>query len=176
MNGSRFASAFACTLPAGVALREESDGDLDFLADLYASTREEELRPVAWPEAQKRAFLRQQFDLQRAHYRQHYEGAEWLIVLRDAAPIGRLYLKAGSTEVRLMDVALALAQRGQGIGTALMHGVLQHADALGVPVTLHVEPFNPAIRLYQRLGFTTLETRGIYCYMQRPLPGAAMLN
>jgi GNAT superfamily N-acetyltransferase len=127
MNRGGFAAGLAQALLAGITLREETDGDLDFVADLYASTREEELRPVAWPEAQKRAFLRQQFELQRAHYRQHYKGAEWLIVLRETAPIGRLYLKAGSVEVRLMDVALVRAQRGQGIGTALMRNMLDYA-------------------------------------------------
>jgi ribosomal protein S18 acetylase RimI-like enzyme len=170
MNGRMFGTGSLLTLPAGVTLRDETDGDIDFVAELYASTREEELRPVAWPDVQKRNFLRQQFELQRAHYHQHYPGAQWLIVLRDGAPIGRLYLKTASLELRLMDVALTREQRGQGIGTALMQSVLRYADDLGAPVSLHVEPFNPAIRLYQRLGFTTIETRGIYCYMQRPTP------
>jgi GNAT superfamily N-acetyltransferase len=174
MNRRVFATGWAQALPAGVTLRDETDGDIDFVAALYASTREEELRPVAWPDAQKRSFLRQQFDLQRAHYRQHYAGAQWLIVLRDNAPIGRLYLKTASTELRLMDVALTREQRGQGIGTALMQNVLRYADDLGLPVSLHVEPFNPALRLYQRLGFATLEMRGIYCFMQRLAP--AQLN
>jgi ribosomal protein S18 acetylase RimI-like enzyme len=172
MKRRGFVTGLAQVLPAGVTLREETDGDIEFVADLYASTREEELRPVPWPDAQKHAFLRQQFELQRAHYHQHYVGADWLIVLRDAVPIGRLYLKTGSVELRLMDVALVPAQRGLGIGTALMRGLLRHADELGVPVSLHVEPFNPAIRLYERLGFATLETRGIYCYMERQPPAS----
>lgn len=170
MNPRLFGTGSAQNLPAGVTLRDEIDSDIDFVAQLYASTREDELRPVSWPDAQKISFLRQQFDLQRAHYRQHYAGAQWLIVLRDRAPVGRLYLKTASTELRLMDVALTREQRGQGIGTALMQSVLCYADDLGVPVSLHVEPFNPALRLYQRLGFATLEVRGIYCYMQRPAP------
>jgi ribosomal protein S18 acetylase RimI-like enzyme len=170
MNRGDLVAGLAQALPAGVTLREETDSDIEFVADLYASTREEELRPVPWPDAQKRAFLRQQFELQRAHYHQHYVGADWLIVLRDAAPIGRLYLKTGPIEMRLMDVALVRAQRGLGIGTALMRGVLRHADELALPVSLHVEPFNPTIRLYERLGFATLETRGIYCYMERQPP------
>ena len=64
--------ASAQDLPAGIALRDESPADKDLLADLYASTREEELRPVPWDDAQKRAFLREQFELQWDHYRRHY--------------------------------------------------------------------------------------------------------
>lgn len=165
--------ATAQGLPDGVTLRDEAGtADIEFIADLYAATRAEELRPLAWGQADKRAFLRQQFDLQRAHYHQHYPGAEWLIAMVDAAPAGRLYLKAGEAEVRLMDVALVEAHRGRGIGTALTRSVLLYADALGLPVSLHVETFNPALRLYQRLGFKTVEVRGIYRFMQR-VRGAA---
>ena len=63
------------------------------------------------------------------------------------------------------------ALRGGGIGTALMHALLAHADTLGLPVTLHVEPFNPALRLYTRLGFVAVEERGLYLFMRRPAPG-----
>ena len=53
-------------------------------------------------------------------------------MLRDAAPIVRLYLKTGSVRIwRLMDVALLRAQHGQGIGTALMRSLLRYADGLG---------------------------------------------
>src|SRR3712207_8583920 len=39
--------------------------DDEFLLDVYASTRSEELAPVPWTDEQKRAFLRMQFDAQR---------------------------------------------------------------------------------------------------------------
>lgn len=67
-----------------------------------------------------------------------------------------------------MDVSLMPAHRNQGLGTALMRSVLRHADGLQLTVSLHVEPFNPALRLYQRLGFVHAETRGVYLFMQRP--------
>lgn len=167
--------ASAQVLPTGTTLRGETTADRDFLADLYASTREEELRSVDWNDARKHAFLRSQFELQWAHYRQHYQGAEWLVVLREDVPIGRLYLKTGAAEVRLMDIALVPAQRRQGMGTVLMRAVLHYADQLGAPVSLHVEPFNPAFGLYGRLGFSTVETRGIYCFMQRPPQGGGSI-
>jgi ribosomal protein S18 acetylase RimI-like enzyme len=33
-------------------------------------------------------------------------------------------------------------------------------------VTLHVEPLNPAQRLYRRLGFRLLEDRGVYHFLE----------
>ena len=41
-------------------------------------------------------------------------------------------------------------------------------DALCLPVTLYVEPYNPARRLYERLGFGPIELLGIYQRMERP--------
>lgn len=160
--------ASAQALPAGVTLRAETSADKAFLADLYASVRAAELQPVAWPDRQKRLFLDDQFTLQWAHYRRHYPGAEWLVLVREGAPIGRLYLHAARAEVRLMDITLHAAERNRGVGTQIVRSLLRHADALGFPVTLHVELFNPALRLYERLGFAVRETRGIYLFMERP--------
>ena len=58
--------------------------------------------------------------------------------------------------------------RNQGLGTALMGALLGHADDQQITASLHVEPFNPALRMYQRLGFVHAETRGVYWFMQRP--------
>ena len=51
-----------------VTLRPIRDEDRPFLERLYASTRDEELRPVPWSDAQKTAFLASQYALQHAHY------------------------------------------------------------------------------------------------------------
>jgi ribosomal protein S18 acetylase RimI-like enzyme len=159
--------ALATGLPPGFQLRERTAGDLEFLAGLYASTRQEEMRLVDWTDAQKGAFLRDQFDKQHRHYLEHYPQAIWLVIECEGARVGRIYLEQTFREIRLMDVALVPAVRGQGLGTALMHALLAAADSAGLPVSLHVEPFNPAIRLYRRLGFVELETRGYYQFMER---------
>ena len=52
-----------------------------------------------------------------------------------------------------------------------MDALLAYADRLGRPVSLHVEPFNPARRLYERLGFRVIETRGLYELMVRESRG-----
>jgi GNAT superfamily N-acetyltransferase len=162
----------AAPLPPGVRLRDECDDDLAFLCALYASTRTDELAPVPWPEEQKRAFLEHQFALQREQYRHHYVGAEWLVIERDGEPVGRLYLKR-SSEVRLMDIALLPALRGSGLGTHITRTLLDWADASGLRVTLHVEPFNPAYRMYRRLGFAYVRSTGVYHFLERPLRAPA---
>lgn len=165
-------AVLAAALPAGFELRPRSQEDLAFLSRLYASTREEELRPVNWSDPQKAAFLQDQFDKQHAHYLEHYPAAQWLVIEHQGAAVGRIYIEQTSREIRLMDVALLPAFRGRGVGTTLMNALLAHGDRACLPVTLHVEPFNPAMRLYQRLGFVELETRGYYLFMERRCGGS----
>jgi ribosomal protein S18 acetylase RimI-like enzyme len=150
----------------GLCLREETDADLPFLSSLYASTRIEELVPVPWPQAQKAAFLAQQFCAQRAHYRRHYEGAEWLIVEHGGDSIGRLYIAEWTREIRIVDIALIPQARGQGFGTALLCDLIEAAGAAGKPVSIHVERMNPALSLYNRLGFRQVEDKGVYLLME----------
>ena len=157
--------ALAVDLGPGLCLRPAQDGDLPFLAALYASTRERELEPVPWTAAEKEAFLSFQFQCQHQHYRQNYHGARFDIVERDAEPIGRLYLAPLEGELRIMDIALVPSTQRHGIGTRLIEAVLARARAEGRSVSIHVERDNPALALYQRLGFEVREDRGVYLFL-----------
>jgi len=164
--------AYASALPDGIALRAAESADQAFLAELYASTREEEMRlATPWTDEQKRAFLAGQFALQDRHYRLHYPDAEWLVIEQGGARVGRMLVNVAPSEARLMDIALMPGARGHGIGAVLLERLLAFADGLGLPVTLHVEPFNPALRMYERAGFAPVEMRGIYQFMRRPARG-----
>ncbi len=57
-------------------------------------------------------------------------------------------------------VAVLPEHRGRGVGTSLMKRLLSEASALFPAVSLSVSAENPARRLYERLGFETLEVRG----------------
>ena len=151
----------------GVTLRPETDADVPVLLSIYASTREHELARVDWPDEHKQAFLRMQFEAQHRHYLSTYHGASFSLVERHGQPIGRLYLHERDGEVRIVDIALLPAARGQGIGTALLDEVLASAQARGQRVTIHVEHDNPARRLYERLGFREVESRGFHVFMER---------
>jgi GNAT superfamily N-acetyltransferase len=152
--------------PPAVAFRPIAPDDAPFLYRVYASTREEELRPVPWSAAEKDAFLRQQFQAQHAFYQEHYEGARFEVILRDGQPIGRLYVARWAAEVRIVDIALLPEHRGAGIGTAILRDLLAEAGATGKPVRIHVERLNPARRLYERLGFVSIEDKGVYYLME----------
>lgn len=151
---------------SAVTFRPIRPEDEEFLAALYASTREEELAPVPWSAEQKAAFLRMQFDAQHQHYRQHYPDARFDLVLAGGEPIGRLYVDRWPAEIRLIDIALVPAWRNRGIGGELLRELMAEAEAAGKPLTIHVERFNPALRLYERLNFRQIEDKGVYHLME----------
>lgn len=167
-------AAALAAIAADLRLREETDADAGFVVALYTDTRWEELRQAQWPESAVRDFLARQSRQQSEHYRLHYPGAEFLLIERvagaSATPIGRIYLRAGSDEVRLMDIALLATECGRGIGAALIGALQQEAERHQHRLTLHVEPTNPAQRLYRRLGFGLIENRGVYDFLGWPAP------
>ena len=155
-----------------VTLRPICEEDRDFLRRLYASTRAEELAQVTdWSAEQKEAFLTQQFEAQHHHYQTYYAEASFDLVLDDGEPIGRLYVSRWEREIRVVDVALVPEARGRGIGTALLRDLLAEGERTGRTVSIHVERFNPALRLYRRLGFREVEENGPYFLMEWRPPG-----
>jgi GNAT superfamily N-acetyltransferase len=157
-----------------VELRPVEASDERFLRCVYASTRAEELALVPWDEGQKEAFLRWQFDAQDRWYRRQYAAATREIVLIDGAPAGRLYIHRETDEILIVEIALLPQHRGNGAGTSLLHDLLTEAEGAGKRVRIHVERFNPALRLYDRLGFSVIEDDGVYLTLERgPARGPA---
>jgi ribosomal protein S18 acetylase RimI-like enzyme len=150
-----------------VTLRPETDADIPFLQAVYASTRAEEMALVDWPLEQQQEFVLSQFRFQRQHYKQYYSDSQFDVILVDDAPAGRLYVHRGPKEIRIVDIALLPEFRGRGIGQGLLEGLQSEARAKGQPVSIHVERFNRALRLYERLGFKIAGEQGpVYFYME----------
>jgi ribosomal protein S18 acetylase RimI-like enzyme len=149
-----------------VSLRPTEPADDGFLRRVYASTREDELLAVPWSDDQKDEFLRQQFDAQDAHYRAHYDGSSFDVVVVDEVPVGRLYVARWRDEIRIMEVALLPEQRNAGIGAALLLSLLDEGARTAKRVSIHVERHNPARRLYERLGFRAVADNGVHLLME----------
>src|SRR3954467_9873691 len=149
-----------------LSLRPITPEDDSFLAGVYASTRMEELAVTGWSDEEKFAFCRSQFDAQSAHYRENYPGASLQVIEDAGVPIGRLYVARWEREIRIMDIALLPEHRGSGIGTKLLRELQEEARSAGKSLTIHVERFNPAMELYQRLGFRQVEDKGVYLLLE----------
>lgn len=158
-------------------LRPITPEDEAFQYALYASTREAELARVAWAPGQKEAFLHQQFTAQSRHYREHFAAASFQVIEQAGAPVGRLIVFRGEAEIRIVDIALLPAARGRGLGGRLLRALLAEGAATNRPVRIHVERLNPALRLYERLGFQLLEDKGVYLFLEwRPSAAKEAVN
>src|SRR5688572_22204431 len=94
--------------------------DVQFLSQVYASTRTDEMALVNWADEQKAAFLQMQFNAQTEHYQIHYPRAEYHIIQREGAPIGRLITERSNNQLLVMDIALLPEYRNAGIGTTII--------------------------------------------------------
>ena len=59
-----------------------------------------------------------------------------------------------------------LQHRGRGAGTRLLAELLDEGARAGRRVSVHVEKHNPALRLYERLGFLPAADKGVYLLME----------
>ena len=126
-TGAAAPFGWARAADAGLTFRRITDGDLPFLARLYASTRTEELAATGWSDQQKAAFLESQFRAQHAHYQQYYPKADCLVTMRGGEDIGRLYIERWPSQHCIIDIAWLPAHRGKGLGTAMLRDLMDEA-------------------------------------------------
>ncbi len=145
-----FDAVFRHRAPA-LDCRAEDAGDHGFLADLFVACS-----PLT-------AFLPlpmvlHQAAMQRDAYAAAFPAAMRRIVLRDGLPIGRLAVDWDDPErdgpaTRCIDIAVLPHRRATGAGPLLLAAWLAVADARGQHAWLEVRSDNPAMGLYERLGF-----------------------
>lgn len=108
-------------------------------------------------------------------------GDEGLLAINQASgqPVGAAWLRFftaddpgwGFVDVDTPEVSMALlpAYRGQGIGTALLTALIAQATERYAALSLSVDPQNPAMRLYERLGFVVVGASGTSLTMRKEL-------
>lgn len=95
-----------------------------------------------------------QYDARQQDVSARFPRAVDLLVLLDGDPVGRLWVDQHSRPWRVLDLAVAIERRRQGIGSEVLGALLGEAEEARVEVALSVERLNgAAIALYRRLGF-----------------------
>jgi ribosomal protein S18 acetylase RimI-like enzyme len=156
-----------CVSRKDIALRAATEADEDFLRAVFLSTRVDEFISAGLPLEQAESLLANQFAIQRAYYRRHYPSGCFDVVTYQGNRVGRLYHDWSGDTAQLIDIALLPAQRGAGIGSHLMRGLVAEADRKRMPMRLYVEFNNPGRALYHRLGFVSAGENGVYELMHR---------
>ncbi len=164
-RGSRCAKRRGATV-TDAPLRAATASDAGFLAEMLAVAIDwrpgATLRPAAdlmdmpdiwhcvdaWP---------QQSDFGLVAEIERPVGAAWWRYFT-AAHRGYGFIDEAVPEI---SIGIANGYRGQGIGRSLLLGLISEGSKRGIPgLGLSVEPENPALRLYERLGFEVVGGTG----------------
>lgn len=149
---------------SGISRRVAGPEDAEFLRLLFIEVRSPEFAAAGMSSQQIQALLNQQYTAMRTHYARAFPTAVIELLERDGLPIGATIVQDGE-EILLIDISLIGSARNQGIGTRFIQYLQAVARRKGKRLTLHVEHFNPARRLYDRLGFRPIQEDGIYTLM-----------
>jgi ribosomal protein S18 acetylase RimI-like enzyme len=144
----------------GMQLRPANPDDDDFVEHLFRLTRAEAFAAAQLPPGALDAMLDQQFRAQTAAYAAQFPGALSFVITRETRSVGRLLLHIDAYRWHIVDVAVIMEARNQGVGTnvilALTHGArTQGAEQLRLVV---LASNAKAHRLYARLGFVDTDS------------------
>ncbi|WLR52036.1 N-acetyltransferase [Bacillus tianshenii] len=144
---------------------EEVDGD--FLFDVYASSRLNEVKGWGWTHQEMQHFLQMQFQCQQHSYHMYYPDLNTRIILFQNEKAGRLLIANSEERINIVDLTLLPEFQNIGIGTHILEEVLTEAKACKRSVQLSVARNNDrAIRLYERLGFQHVHADEMYIQME----------
>ena len=150
-----------------LTVRPVTPEDEAFLLFVYDSSRAEELAQVPWPEGQREAFVKWQFDLQRREYNARYPDAEYDVILVDDQPAGRIWIGRDAEEIHLLDIVVLPDFQNRGVGGALLHSLIDEAKQSSKALRHTVFVMNvDALRFYEGLGFVVIEEMGAYKHME----------
>ncbi|MFI1659690.1 GNAT family N-acetyltransferase [Streptomyces sp. NPDC020472] len=129
------------------ALRPGRAEDVEPMAELRAEVMREDLVRLGRYDEHR---VRQRF-------RDGFSPAHTWVIELDGAPAGCVTVRPyeNGEGLWLEHFYLAPETRGRGLGTAVLRGLLDRADAAGAPVRLVVLQGSAARRLYEREGFRT---------------------
>jgi ribosomal protein S18 acetylase RimI-like enzyme len=146
-----------------ISFRPAHPSDFDYCTRLYFTEMDWIIRE-----------LRIDAATQRQRFPEQWNPDQTQIILSGDKEVGWL-------QVMEQDDALFLAQlfvegifQRKGLGTEVMHQLIAKAENMGKAVTLEVVKINPAIRLYERLGFRINgESEHKFCMRREPSSAGA---
>jgi ribosomal protein S18 acetylase RimI-like enzyme len=159
--------ALANELIENFSLRAATAEDSEFLYQLYASTRAEELDAAGFAQSEREAFCRMQFGFRQHHYGLHFAHAQDRILLWQGAAVGRELVMRGAEAIELIDIAIFPNFRGRGMGGYLLQDLVRESRDRQLPIELHVDQGSRALALYQRHGFAIVEDQFPNWFMRR---------
>jgi ribosomal protein S18 acetylase RimI-like enzyme len=124
-------------------LRAAENSDFAFARKLYLATMKTLLSQLG-------AWDREEFE---KRIRVSFRPDEFQIIVHGNEDIGFLHLIETDTDIMIAQIHLIRPYRRRGIGTKILMEIIGRADADHKTMSLSAPRNNPAIHLYERLGF-----------------------
>ena len=145
-------------------VRPATDDDAVVLRRIFDESRAADF--AALPDELRPSVLDLQFAAQSAQFVRSHPNAVTCAIEVDGAVVGRIVVDETAAGIHIVDIAVAAAERGKGIATEVIGGLVRAANAGASSVSLSVFSGNTdARRLYERLGFTVVDVQGEYTRM-----------
>jgi ribosomal protein S18 acetylase RimI-like enzyme len=127
-----------------VSLRPVRPSDRAFIEALYFETQR-------W--IIERLFGWRGDDVERQKFEAFYNEGSTRVIVFDSKDVGWISVTSDDDETEIQQIYLSPRVQNKGIGTRIISDIIDEARASGRRVTLSTAKINPAIRLYERLGF-----------------------
>ena len=138
-----------------IAFRSASSEDFEYCRRLYFEGMKDMIRKLNLnPEAQATGFQEQ------------WVLSEVQIIVLKGTDVGWLQTKTDEDELFLAQIFVDTPFQRRGIGTEVMHTLIAQAEEANKTIALAVVKINPALRLYERLGFQVVDEDNRKFYMR----------
>jgi ribosomal protein S18 acetylase RimI-like enzyme len=144
-------------------LRPYQTEDFAFARQLYFETMRWAIeRTLTWDQTQ-----------QEASFAEWFKPGEVSIIVADEAEVGWIQQRLDDDAIFLGSIYIVPRMQRRGVGTRVIRTILDAARQQSRAVTLAVMKINPAVTLYQRLGFQITHEDKHKFYMKADAPSAA---
>ena len=138
-----------------VRLRAYHVRDFDFARRLYFETMRSAIQPLfGWDEGR-----------QEASFAEWFKPEEVSVITADSLDVGWMQHCVQRDAIFLGSIYIQPAMQRKGVGTHVIQTLLDVARQQGKAVTLAVMKVNPALALYERLGFRITHQDAYKFYM-----------
>jgi ribosomal protein S18 acetylase RimI-like enzyme len=91
--------------------------------------------------------------VERQKFEAFYDERSTRVIIFDSEDVGWISVTSDNGGVKVEQIYLSPRLQNKGIGSRIISDIITEAHASGRRVTLSTAKINPAIRLYERLGF-----------------------
>ena len=143
-------------------IREFSKSEKDYKKHLFVENKISQLDAQHWSEDLKTQITNMQYMAQENHINTYFPEAKDSVIICNNKKVGRLVFEKSDFKLHVIDIVIEKKHQNKGLGTEILTKLISENEL----ISLNVDMNNPALNLYQRLGFKVIEQRNHQYFME----------